>query len=869
MVHLLCIIFVLISLDKVYNLRTTMQSCKALRSFFMCLFFLFSLLRISAATALGTITPSQYIRDGETLVSVGGSYELGFFSPGKSKSRYLGIWYNFSTDAIVWVANRETPLGDYSGLLKLTKQGVLVLLNSSNSIVWSSNSSRIAGNPVSQLLDSGNLVVQDANETNPDDFLWQSFDYPCDTHLPKMKIGWDLVTGLDRSLSSWKSTEDPAPGEFLIRMDYRGLPQLLLMKGAKILARPGSWNGLYLTGLGYRFREPNPISAFEFVLNKDEVYFQYSLRSTSVFSRTVLSPSGVVEQFTWVHQKQSWDLPVTFLADRCQSYALCGPFSSCSINNFNTPICECFKGFVPKSLKDWNSGYWSDGCVRRTPLACSDGDGFIKYSAMKLPDTSTSWFDKSTSLKECKGLCLGNCSCTACANLDIREGGSGCVLWFDNLTDIKEFTPNGGQDLYIRVAASELDHAKKKSNFNKRRLLAILLSSAVFLMGLLVGMILYVQKKKLRNEGNTVPNQFHHQIQQCIHFPGLRRKDCRQEYVGEDMEEMELPLFDLTTIAKATNNFSSCNKLGEGGFGPVYKGTLIGGKEIAVKRLSKNSGQGTREFKTEVILIARLQHRNLVKLLGCCIQKDEKILIYEFMPNKSLDFYIFDQEGQKLLDWPKCFHIIGGVARGLLYLHQDSRLRIIHRDLKPSNILLDDNMNPKISDFGLAKTFGGEQSHANTNRVVGTYGYMSPEYAADGIFSMKSDVFSFGVILLEMLSRKKNRGFLHPDHDHNLLGHAWIRWIQDKPLELIHKTFCDSCNISEVVRCLHVGLLCVQRVPEDRPSMSSVVLMLSSDVALPPPKQPGFYTEKSVPESSSRTLLCSKNTFSTTLIEPR
>nr|XP_028959353.1 S-locus-specific glycoprotein S13-like [Malus domestica] len=206
---------------------------QALRSLFMCLFFLFSLLRISAATALVTITPSGYIRDGDTLVSVGGSYELGFFSP------------------VVWVANREIPLGDSSGLLKLTKQGVLVLLlNSSNSIVWSSNSSRIAGNPVSQLLDSGNLVVQDRKETNPDNFLWQSFDYPCDTFLPEMKLGWDVVTGLERYISSWKSTEDPAPGEFSVRIDYRGLPQLLLMKGAKIQARAGSWNGLYLTGHG-------------------------------------------------------------------------------------------------------------------------------------------------------------------------------------------------------------------------------------------------------------------------------------------------------------------------------------------------------------------------------------------------------------------------------------------------------------------------------------------------------------------------------------------------------------------------------------------------------------------------------------------
>ncbi|CAL9006079.1 unnamed protein product [Prunus brigantina] len=177
-------------------------------------------------------------------------------------------------------------------------------------------------------------------------------------------------------------------------------------------------------------------------------------------------------------------------------------------------------------------------------------------------------------------------------------------------------------------------------------------------------------------------------------------------------------------------------------------------------------------------------------------------------------------------------------------------------------------MNPKISNFGLAKTFGSDQSWGNTNRVVGTYGYMSPEYAVDGIFSMKSDVFSFGVILLEMLSRKKNRGFSYPDHHLNLLGYAWILWIEDKALELINKTLRDSCTISEVLRCLHVALLCVQRVPEDRPSMSSVVLILSSDVTLPPPKQPGFYTERSVPESPLSTCRCSANT-SITIIEAR
>ncbi|KAG5235591.1 G-type lectin S-receptor serine/threonine-protein kinase [Salix suchowensis] len=176
----------------------------------------------------------------------------------------------------------------------------------------------------------------------------------------------------------------------------------------------------------------------------------------------------------------------------------------------------------------------------------------------------------------------------------------------------------------------------------------------------------------------------------------------------------------MSTIAHATDTFSDTNKLGEGGFGPVYKGILIGGQQIAVKRLSKSSGQGLDEFKNEVMLIAKLQHRNLVKLLGCCVHEDERMLIYEYMPNKSLDFFIFDQTRRKLLDWRKRINIIGGIARGLLYLHQDSRLRIIHRDIKPSNILVDEELNPKISDFGLARMFGGDQTEAKTNRVVGT-----------------------------------------------------------------------------------------------------------------------------------------------------
>ncbi|CAJ2638948.1 unnamed protein product [Trifolium pratense] len=790
-----------------------------------------------------TLTPNQYIQYNDTLVSAAGTFEAGFFNFGDPQRQYFGIWYkSILPRTIVWVANRDTPVQNSTVIMKLTDQGSLVIIDGSKGIIWNSNSSRIGVKPVVHLLDSGNLVLKDGNNTR--DFLWESFDYPGNTFLPEMKLKSNLITGPYKYLTCWRNPEDPAEGEFSFKIDSHGYLQQVTTNGARILYRGGSWNGNIFTGVAWQ--RNNRILNFSVVFTDKEVCYQYETLLNSIITRLVLDPNGNTQRYLWSDTTQIWEVIATSPSDQCDNYVMCGINSNCNINDF--PICECLEGFMPKFQTKWKSSNWSDGCVRKTPLNCLHGDGFLPYTNMKLPDTSSSWFDRRMTLEECRTMCLKNCSCTAYANLDIRNGGSGCLLWFDNIVDMRKHT-GIGQDIYIRLASSELDHKKNKRNLKLYGTLAGVIALIIGLTVLVLVKSAY--RKKLGKQG-YIKKLFH-------------RKHNKEKEDG-DLET----IFDFPTITIATNYFSNRNKLGEGGFGPVYKGIMEDGQEIAVKKLSKTSGQGIEEFKNEVNLMATLQHRNLVKLLGCSIQQDEKLLIYEFMPNRSLDCFIFDPTRSKLLDWTKRLEIVDGIARGLLYLHQDSRLRIIHRDLKTSNILLDIDMIPKISDFGLARSFMGDQAEANTNRVMGTYGYMPPEYAVHGSFSIKSDVFSFGVVVLEIISGKKNSGFCDPRHRLNLLGHAWRLWIEEKPEELIADILYDEAIYSEIIRCIHVGLLCVQQQPEDRPNMSSVVFMLKGEKLLPNPSEPGFYAGRNNTNSTgSSSNGCSINEASMSLLEAR
>ncbi|KAJ6980047.1 G-type lectin S-receptor-like serine/threonine-protein kinase [Populus alba x Populus x berolinensis] len=573
-------------------------------------------------------------------------------------------------------------------------------------------------------------------------------------------------------------------------------------------------------------------------------------------------------------QNSGWTTIYSVPVDTCENYGQCGANGICRTRT--SPICQCLEGFrsIPEEELDIQNFYGSRKCEARLTLDCQPGEGFLKLPGVKLPDLLEFRLNESMNLKECEAECFKNCSCSAFAASNLSGGGdgSGCLMWFGNLIDIREQSGSTtGQDIHIRVPASELEMVR--SSKRKKMLKTALVASMSALLGIFVsGLVL------------------------CIGWRKIKRK------VGKDRrkEGMETPLFDLDTIATATNNFATDSIIGAGGFGSVYKvmriatikhcvlltqngkemsflhenlqGKLLTGQEIAVKKLSMNSGQGVEEFRNEVVLIAKLQHRNLVGLLGSCIHREERMLIYEYMPNKSLDYFIFDRERSALLGWKERFVIILGIARGLLYLHQDSKLQIVHRDLKPSNVLLDSNLIPKISDFGLARISGDDGKETKTRRVIGTYGYMAPEYAIDGKFSVKSDVFSLGVLLLEIISGKKNRGFVHPDHHHNLLGHAWLMWTGGRASELIDTGLEDTSGKSQLLRCIQVGLLCVQKLPEDRPVMSTVVFMLANEGAvLPQPNQPGFFIERgSVIDAKSRNEdSCSTNEASITILEAR
>ncbi|EEC78089.1 hypothetical protein OsI_17568 [Oryza sativa Indica Group] len=682
----------------------------------------------AAAAVTDTLRGGRNITDGETLVSADGTFTLGFFSPGVSAKRYLGI----------------CPLNVTSGVLSISDAGSLVLLDGSGGghVAWSSNSP-YAASVEARLSNSGNLVVRDSSGSTTT--LWQSFDHPSNTLLPGMKMGKNLWTGAEWDLTSWRSPDDPSPGAYRRVLDTSGIPDVVLWQDGVERYRSGPWNGRWFSGNPEAATYTTNLITFQVTVSPGEISYGYVSKPGAPLTRSVVLDTGVVKRLVWEATSRTWQTYFQGPRDLCDAYAKCGAFGLCDANEPSTSFCGCLRGFSPTSPAAWAMKDASGGCRRNVPLRCGNTtttDGFALVQGVKLPDTHNASVDTGITVEECRARCVANCSCLAYAAADIRGGGggSGCVIWTGGIVDLRYV--DQGQGLFLRLAESELEGIP-------------------------------------HNPATTVPS------------------------------------VDLQKVKAATGNFSQGHVIGQGGFGIVYKGQLPDGRMIAVKRLHQSTltKKGKKDFTREVEVMARLRHGNLLRLLAYCSEGSERVLIYDYMSNRSLDLYIFGDSGLRLmLNWRKRLGIIHGIANGVAYLHEGS----------------------------------GE-------------GYASPEYAWRGEMTLKCDVYSFGVVLLETLSGQRNGPM------YSLLPHAWELWEQGRVMSLLDATIGLPLSVSgpdhtemedELARCVQIGLLCVQDAPEERPAMSAVVAMLTSKSSrVDRPKRPGVHGGRSRPPLRESELL--------------
>ncbi|KAH7662291.1 S-receptor-like serine/threonine-protein kinase protein [Dioscorea alata] len=756
---------------------------------------------ISVSFASDSITTNQSLFGNQKIISKGGKFMLGFFTKVNSSSKfYIGIWYNkISVFTPVWVANRATPVSDPNRcVFQIFKDGNLVLFNEANSLIWSTNTTSTSNSStVAVLQDDGNLVLRDGH--NSTEVFWQTFENPTDTLLPGGKIAFNKLTGVKQRLIAWKNTEDPTPGSYSYEMDPQGANQYVMQwNRSKTYWNTGLWDGRMFT----RIPEMNGMSSnhdynLTYVETDKEKYVAYFVQGSDIISRVILNANGQLKMLTWVEITQEWTQ--FWFEPKAQFTALCGPFGSC--NEQRLSYCSCIKGFSEKSPEDWDLNDHSGGCFRNTNLQCDannnstsvgEQDKFLEMSSVRLPDNGKPF--QAESVDACELTCLNNCSCTA------YSYGSNCTLWHGDLLNLQDqYTGSDGGTLYIRLAASEFP-----SHHKKGKVLWIVAGGvAAFLFCLVLVFMLVVWTRR-------------------------RRKLMAS---ASEVVMGGLTIFKYSELQRLTKNFS--DKLGAGGFGTVFKGALPDSTAVAVKRL-EGLRQGEKQFRAEVSTLGTIQHVNLVSLRGFCAEDTKRLLVFEYMPNGSLDSHLF-HNNDNVLDWSTRYRIGLGIARGLAYLHEKCRECIIHCDIKPENILLDAEFNPKVADFGLAKLLGREFSHVLTS-MRGTIGYLAPEWITGLAITPKADVYSFGMMLLEIISGKRNTKQLAESGDYYFPVEAAMKVRQDMVHCLLDERLNGEANMEEVDRACRVACWCIQDLESQRPTMGLVVQMLEGllEVTVPP-----------------------------------
>ncbi|XP_024020995.1 G-type lectin S-receptor-like serine/threonine-protein kinase At2g19130 [Morus notabilis] len=799
----------------------------------LCLF-----LRSHISLGADTISGNQSLSGNQTIVSEDGVFELGFFKPSNASKYYIGMWYKQITEkTVVWVANREKPVSDtYSSELQIS-DGNLVLFNESKVPIWSTNVNSTRSPEVKAiLLNDGNLVLEDGS--NSSKRLWESFLNPAHTWLPGSRIGYNKKTNTKQLLTSWKSSEDPAPGLYSLEIVPNGKSYIIRWNRSRQYWTSGDWNGAIFSKIPEM--RLNYIYNFSFVPNDEETYFTYSVYPSSrTISRFVMDVSGQIKQLSLLSDNK-WNLFWAQPRQQCEVYVFCGAYGSCSEKSL--PFCHCLTGFEPKMKSDWDLQDYSGGCTRKTKLQCGNDnptngerDGFRKTPNVLLSEIEQPVQVGNTTA--CESTCLNNCSCTAYA-----YDNSGCMIWMGDLLNVQQLEEddNRGRMLYIRVAASELKSSTNefKSTKSRKGLIVGVVAGSIFLLGLILFFI-------------------------------LRR---RNKVFGTGKVKGALVAFGYRDLQNATKNFSE--KLGGGGFGSVFKGTLPDSTMIAVKKL-ESVGQGEKQFRTEVSTIGSIQHVNLVRLHGFCSQGTKRLLVYGYMSNGSLDAHLFHEKNSNVLVWETRYRIALGIARGLVYLHEKCRNCIIHCDIKPENILLDDEFCPKVADFGLAKLMGRDFSRVLTT-MRGTRGYLAPEWIAGVAITSKADVYSYGMMLFELVSGRRNAE-QSKDGKVNFFPTLATSILVEggNVLSLLDPRLDGNADIEELERVSKVACWCIQDEESHRPSMGQVVQILEGIMEVNLPPVPGslklyvdnkesiiFFTESESNESSSSTSSQAKGTNS-------
>ncbi|CAK9153263.1 unnamed protein product [Ilex paraguariensis] len=571
----------------------------------------------SSVAATSTIRVGDQLNSTTKLVSENGNFTLGFFTVGRPNSQnssYFGVWYtNDNQWRKVWVANPNSPITNSFGVLTIDSTGTLKITSGGSSIMILHDQNGTV-NATATLEDSGNFVLMDAADRR---ILWQSFDHPTNTLLAGMKLGYNLTSRQNWTLTSWLNGYVPAAGAFDLSLESIGdSAQLVIHRRGELYWTSGPWNNVN----------------FEFVVALKHARYPYNSNYVS---------NGAGKYFTF----DATDANINMLELTSKGEILDGANSSfVSPAGFSQVIC-CLadNGFVNTVL----------------PRCRSQNDSFQEKSAYFLGTTSIYVDNTISSLSDCMERCWNNCSCVGFAS---SSDGTSCVMWSGNdkyqidetgksvkthvlvssmlvssmpPPSVSSMPPPSVSSMPSPSVTSLLPVSSKSSKGNKW--IWAVIAIAIFLGLLTLGSLLYLRMRKRRIEGEEEKRRKEN-LRALTASVTLNNADA---FENNGRERHDLNIFSFASIAAATNNFSHQNKLGEGGFGPVYKGQLPEGREIAVKRLSRTSGQGLVEFKNELILITKLQHTNLVRVLGCCLHGEEKMLIYEYMPNKSLDFFLF------------------------------------------------------------------------------------------------------------------------------------------------------------------------------------------------------------------------------------